>query len=271
METGVTIAADEAERLLDDLAELAALAAAAILARPAAQVAHSLKADNSPVTAADEAAEVIILDGLQRLLPRVPVVAEESNARGARPSLAATYLLVDPLDGTKEFLAGRDDYTVNIAIVTEGIPIAGVIAAPALGSIWRGANGRAQRATLGNIREWSGITTRAWPASGPVVAVSRSHLDAATEAYLGKMPPLTRKTCGSSIKFCEVAQGNADLYPRLGPTSEWDIAAGHAILVAAGGCMTRPDGKPLKYGEDATGFRVPSFIAWGDPQRARMR
>lgn len=260
----------EATLLLNDLTAIASRAADAIRARPAATVAHTVKADQSPVSAADEAAEAVILESLARLLPDMPVVSEEAYQRAAPTTLPPTFLLVDPLDGTREFLAGRDEFAVNIGLISEGIPIAGVIAAPARRLIWRGAAQRAERATDhgdGRIGDLTAIHTRSWPAQGAIAAVSRSHLDPATDAYLAKLP-VARAASGSALKFCAIAQGDADLYPRFGPTCEWDIAAGHAILVAAGGTMTDAAGQPLCYGHLATRLRVPGFLAWGDPGRA---
>jgi 3'(2'), 5'-bisphosphate nucleotidase len=260
----------DAAALLDGLTAIASRAADAIRARPAATVAHTLKADQSPVSAADEAAEAVILDGLMRLVPDIPVVSEEAYQRAAPAHLPSTFLLVDPLDGTREFLAGRDEFAVNIGLVHDGLPIAGVIAAPARHLIWRGAAERAERVTDhgdGRIGDVTAIRTRPWPAQGAVATVSRSHLDPQTEAYLARLP-VTRAASGSALKFCAIAQGNADVYPRFGPTCEWDIAAGHAILVAAGGAMTDASGRPLRYGQLATRLRVPGFLAWGDPSRA---
>lgn len=261
----------EAAALLNDLTAIAVRAIEAIRAVPAFNVPRRLKLDASPVTAADEASEAVILSGLRRLLPDIQAVSEEAFQRAPPASLADTFLLVDPLDGTREFLAGLDEYAVNIAIVSGGVPIAGVIAAPALDLIWRGADGRAERLRHfghGAVGDHTPIRTRPWPAHDAIAVVSRSHLDPATDACLTRLA-VTRAPCGSAIKFCRVAEGAADIYPRFGPTSEWDIAAGHAILAAAGGVMTAADGEPLHYGKRADAFRVPGFIAWGDPQRAR--
>ena len=263
----------EASRLLDDLTEIVSRASAATLAKSFSQVEQRLKPDLSPVTEADEASEAAILDGVGRLLPGVAIIAEESFAR-APARLGASIVIVDPLDGTKEFLAGRDEFTVNVAVVTDGVPVAGLIAAPAQGLLWRGVIGNgAERLRLkwgeGPARayERSAIRTRPAP-ERLVVATSRSHLDELTEEYLSRMPLAKRYLCGSSIKFCHIAQGDADIYPRLSPTNEWDIAAGCAILTAAGGVVTTPDGGNLRFGQAAKRFKVPAFIAWGDPARA---
>jgi 3'(2'), 5'-bisphosphate nucleotidase len=258
------VAADDTE-IAALFTELAIRAATAILRFDCRTIATRQKADRSMVTAADEAAEAAILPGLGALRG-VPVVSEES-ARGAH---SGDYLLVDPLDGTAEFLAGRDEYTVNIALVRDGAPVVGVVAAPALGLLWRGARGAAERLRIdpsGAIAERSAIRTRAWPAQR-VAAISRSHYDAASAEFLTRVAPVTTLVCGSALKFCRLAEGAADIYPRLAPTSEWDVAAGHALVVAAGGAMTAPDGSALSYGASSD-YRVPGFVAWGDPAAAR--
>jgi 3'(2'), 5'-bisphosphate nucleotidase len=182
---------------------------------------------------------------------------------------------VDPLDGTRELLAGRDEFTVNVAFLSSGRPQLGLVGAPAQGLIWRGIEGQgAERLRLaagqavGSAQERRAIRTRPCPRSGMVAAVSRSHLDAETEALLARLPIGDRLACGSAVKFCQLAEGAADLYPRLSPTCEWDVAAGHAVLVAAGGIVTKPDGTKLGYGGVAEHFRVPAFVAWGDPSAA---
>jgi 3'(2'), 5'-bisphosphate nucleotidase len=248
--------------LLDGLTLIAARAAAAILAVPRPDLQARAKADSSPVTAADEASEAVIVRGLGALLPGVAVISEETTAGRAAVG-AGRCLIVDPLDGTREFLAGLDEYVVNIALVEDGRPIAGVVAAPARGLIWRGQTGHgAERLGLAAGSERAPIRTRPRPAQGARVLVSRSHLDAATDAYVERLSRPERFACGSALKFCLLAEGTADIYPRLGPTSEWDVAAGHAVLLAAGGDVRRPDGEPLRYG--AADFRIPGFIATGD-------
>jgi 3'(2'), 5'-bisphosphate nucleotidase len=260
--------------LIDGLTDLVSEAAAAILAIGASALATRTKADQSPVTAADEASDAAIAKGLSRLLPGVSVISEEKLPR---PSLAgvASFALVDPLDGTKEFLAGNGEYTVNVALVVDGVPAAGFIAAPARGIIYRGVVGSgAERlalspgARVGRAAEIRAIRTRRWPAEGLVATVSRSHLEPATELLLRRLPVNTRLPCGSALKFCAIADGTADIYPRLSPTSEWDVAAGHAIITAAGGVVTGPDGLSLSYGRPAAKFRVPAFVAWGDAAAA---
>lgn len=269
---GPEISPQQAERVLDELSEIVSRAAQATLAVPFSAVDRRIKKDLSPVTAADEASEALILEGLARALPGVPVVAEESVAGGARPdALDGSFLLVDPLDGTREFLAGRDEFTVNIAIVTRGVPVAGVIAAPAQGLLWRGVvGGKAERlriklgAAPAEAYDRRYIRTRPAP-ERLTIATSRTHLDEMTEDYLARLPIGKRYLCGSSVKFCHIAEGVADIYPRLSPTHEWDIAAGCAILAAAGGQVTAPDGGALAFGSADGKFLVPGFIARGDP------
>jgi len=252
--------------LIEDLTELVARAAAAILAIAPAALDTRLKADQSPVTAADEAADAVIAQGLARLMPGTAVVSEESRERPA--TLGETFALVDPLDGTKEFVKGLGEYTVNLAIIAGGEPIAGFVAAPALGLLWRGVVGRgAERLGLDRAAAPVAIRCRPAPPSGLVAAASRSHFSAATAAFLDRVGVGSRISCGSSLKFCRVAEGAVDVYPRLGQISEWDIAAGHALVTAAGGVVTTPKGTPLRYGNAAEGFIVPGFIAWGDPAR----
>jgi 3'(2'), 5'-bisphosphate nucleotidase len=266
----LAITPEGALRLLDGLSAIVARAAAATMVKPGTEVERRFKADQSPVTVADEAAEAVILEGLARLIPGLPVVAEESVGR-APADLGTSFAIVDPLDGTKEFIAGRDEFTVNLAIATRGVPVAGVIAAPAQGVLWRGVSGHgSERLTMnwanGHVETRTPIHTRSAP-DRLTVAVSRSHMDKVSEAWLGRFGAIERYPCGSSLKFCHIAEGKADLYPRLGPTSEWDIAAGCAILTAAGGLVTDPDGGPLHFGSGGK-FLVPGFIAWGDPARA---
>ena len=260
-------------RLLDGLTLVVSRAAAAILAMPRASLDPREKPDRSPVTSADMASEAVILEGLARLMPGVAVLSEE--ATGTRPVLPSggRLFIVDPLDGTREFLAGLDEYVVNIALMDNGVPVAGVVAAPARGLIWRGQVGQgAERlvlpkdASLIGLGERVIIRTRARPASGARVLISRSHLDSATDAFVDRLPRPEKIACGSALKFCLLAEGTADIYPRLAPTSEWDIAAGHAVLLAAGGDVRKPDGSALRYGDGyAEGkYLVPAFIASGD-------
>jgi 3'(2'), 5'-bisphosphate nucleotidase len=264
---------ERAKELLDGLTEIVSRASAVTLATPFSKVDRRIKNDLSPVTAADEASEAVILEGLARLLPGVPVIAEESVAR-APQHISASCVIVDPLDGTKEFLAGRDEFTVNVGVVTGGVPIAGIISAPAQGLLWRGVIGHgAERLCLkwgeGPERAYDRTFIRTRPAPARLaVATSRTHLDEITEDFISRMALSKRYLCGSSVKFCHLAQGEADIYPRLSPTHEWDIAAGCAILAAAGGIVTDPSGGQLHFGCAETKFLVPGFVAWGDPARA---
>ena len=225
------------------------------------------KDDGSPVTAADEAAEAAICDALHRFAPDLPVISEEQAARGKpKPIAQGSYFLVDPLDGTREFIAGRDEYTINIALLTDGVPMLGVICAPALGVIWRGTLGYgAERLAIdaaGATGPAEKIHTRKRPDRDFVVLVSRSHLEARTKAYVDRLARAKLVACGSSLKFCRLAEGSADIYPRLAPTHDWDIAAGHALLVAAGGSVATPDGGKVRYGTPE--LLVPDFIALAD-------
>ncbi len=253
--------------LLADLTMTAARAAEVIRQCGAGSL-HN-KADGSPVTAADHAAEAVILRDLQRLAPDIPVVSEErwtdEQSRGT-DFRSEVYFLVDPLDGTREFIAGRDEFTVNLALIAAGVPALGIIAAPAADLAWRGIVGQgAERMRLSDKGQPTAIRTRPRPAE-PVVMVSRSHLDAGTKAYLAGVPHASAVSCGSSIKFCRIAEGTADLYPRLAPTHDWDVAAGHAIVMAAGGDVSAGDGSRLVYGTPKR--LIGDFIACGDP-RAR--
>jgi 3'(2'), 5'-bisphosphate nucleotidase len=259
-----------AVQLLDDLTAIVARACAKISALSSARLVPRMKADQSPVTVADEASEALIIQGIARLLPGVPIISEESaDAQDNR--LDGSFLIVDPLDGTREFLVGRDEFTVNLAVITGGVPIAGIIAAPARGRVWRGIVGmKAERLRLleDGADQAQPIRTRAWPREGAVAAVSRSHFDTATDAFLASLGPIARTASGSAIKFCQVAEGAADIYPRLATTCEWDVAAGQALVVAAGGAVITPQGLPLEYGRTAENFRVPAFVAWGDATRS---
>lgn len=222
------------------------------------------KADGSPVTAADMEAEAAIRAGLTALAPAVPIVSEEDD-RHRHFADGVIYFLVDPLDGTREFIAGRDEYVIAIALMAERTPLAGVIVAPALGMIWRGAAGggaaRLAFAADGTTSLPERIHTRKRPRHEPVALVSRSHFDPHTQAYLQSLPQARTIACGSALKFCRIAEGAADIYPRLAPTHDWDVAAGHAIVVAAGGQMLAPDGAPLRYGTPE--LLIPGFVASG--------
>jgi 3'(2'), 5'-bisphosphate nucleotidase len=268
---GSEILAAQAAQRLDDLTAVIAHACARISAISQEAVVKRAKPDQSPVTNADEASEAAILHGLTRVLRGVPVVSEESPEAGKDFDPRDSFVIVDPLDGTREFLAGTDEFTVNLAIVTHGVPIAGIIAAPKRGRIWRGIVGlKAERLYLtvdGGDRAQT-IQTRRWPDGKALAAVSRSHMDASTDSFLAALGSITRVPSGSAIKFCQVAEGTVDIYPRLATTCEWDVAAGHALVAAAGGVVTGPQGAALAYGRAQENFRVPAFIAWGDAHKA---
>ncbi len=255
----------------DDLID-ALLTAAVAAGRAALEIYRSAftvtqKADRSPVTAADHASERIILEHLARLAPAVPVVAEEAAAGGSIPQVRDEFFLVDPLDGTKEFIHRNGEFTVNIALIRRRIPALGVVYSPVSGMLYAGnvAAGQAFRCSYPADGMTSGprerLQVRPVPATGITAVVSRSHSTPETEAYLRHYPVSDRVSVGSSLKFCLVAAGEADLYPRLGPTMEWDTAAGHAVLTAAGGKVLAPGGEPLAYGK--AGFRNSFFVASG--------
>ncbi|MDA9402165.1 3'-5'-bisphosphate nucleotidase [Bradyrhizobium sp. CCBAU 45389] len=265
------IEAEAASGLLEPLTALVVKAGEAILGVNRAAMRVDGKQDGSPVTEADLAADRIIADGLAQLADDVPTLSEERTQLAA-PPFQGSFFLIDPLDGTKEFVAGRDEFTVNLALVTRGVPLLGIVSAPALGLLWRGIVARgAERvrfdgAAIGTAEP---IQTRKLPAPGEpwVAAVSRSHGDPKSEAFIDNRPNAVRKTCGSAVKFGRIAEGSADIYPRFGPTSEWDVGAGCAVVTAAGGRVTDGKGGELSFGQRRdTGFIIPEFIAWGDPQ-----
>ena len=259
---------EAAAALIEPLTDLVIRAGAAILAVNRAAMKVDGKTDGSPVTEADLAADRIIGEGLARLAPEIPSLSEE-RLHLAKLPYEDSFFLIDPLDGTKEFVAGRDEFTVNLALVTRGAPLLGIVAAPALGLIWRGIVGRgAERLTLGSgAPTVEPIRTRPCPPRGQpwTVAVSRSHGDKRSEAFIADRPGAMRSELGSAVKFGRVAEGLVDIYPRLSPTCEWDVAAGHAVVTAAGGRITDSKGQPLHFGAGREDFIVPEFIAWGDP------
>ena len=218
------------------------------------------KADASPVTEADERAEAFIVPALRALAPGIPVVAEDMAARGQADSIGRSFWLVDPLDGTREFINRNGEFTVNVALVHDGSPLLGVVGAPALGRLYAGVVG--QGAWVEDAQGRRAIHTRPVPAEGLSVVASRSHGDAAAlDRFLHGRVVAQLVNAGSSLKLCLLAAGEADLYPRLGRTMEWDIAAGHGVLAAAGGGVLTLDGAPFGYGK--RGFENPHFAAWG--------
>ncbi|WP_428527465.1 3'(2'),5'-bisphosphate nucleotidase CysQ [Roseibium sp.] len=266
-----------ADGQVETLLNLAVAAGAEILKVYAEDFSASVKGDGSPVTVADQAAEDVILKGLADLFPDVPVVAEESVEAGQLPEGGARYFLVDPLDGTKEFVKRNGEFTVNIALIDEGTPIFGVVYAPALKEVyWGGAlpGGEAQSAFQGQVSggeivDVGKISVRKPPESGLSVLASRSHLSEETEALIAKLKVAEKVCVGSSLKLCWVAAGRADLYPRMAPTMQWDIAAGDAVVRAAGGHVVLAEtGGDFVYrlAEGATkdDLRNPHFIAVSD-------
>lgn len=259
------MSATEDQAMLGVMESLAIAAGRAIARIAANGVTAETKADDSPVTAADREAEAIILAGLRQHFPHVPVVAEEEYAAGlATQAPGETFFLVDPLDGTREFVAGRPDYTVNIALVRDGAPVVGVVHAPARGRLWSGCPGMASQAGVdadGRIADR--VSMAVIPAVRPPrIVASRSHNTPETDAFIARHPGAAIVSVGSSLKFCLVAAGEADLYPRFGRTMEWDTAAGDAVLRAAGGLTRTLDGEPLRYGK-APVFDNPHFVATG--------
>ena len=250
------------ETLLSEVIELALRAGAVILDYYAKETVARAKADRSPVTDADEAAEAVIVPVLRKLMPDIPVIAEEAVARGGAPKLAnGRFWLVDPLDGTREFLNRNGEFTVNIALVENSVPVLGVVHAPALDLTFAGRGPGTAIRKQGSAK-FEPIAARLPPKDGVVVVASRSHGDpAALDKFLAGKKVAGMREAGSALKFGLVASGDADLYPRFGRTMEWDTAAGHAVLLAAGGSMETLDGKPFLYGKPD--FANPGFVARG--------
>lgn len=223
------------------------------------------KADSSPVTEADEAAEELLTAAILAVDPGAIIVGEEAHAAGVRPDPCARFWLIDPLDGTKDFVAGRTGYSVNIGLIEAGVPVLGLVLSPRDGMLWAGSAGHgAWRETAAGARVR--IATRRLP-DAPVAVASHSHMDAATEAWLTaaalRFQSLDRQSAASSLKFCRLAEGSADLYPRHGPTMEWDTAAAHAVLLAAGGTIRATGGGPFAYAKP--GYLNTGFLAVADP------
>jgi len=257
-------------QLAEALVPAAIAAGEAILKVRAGTVAVSHKADSSPVTEADNAAEAIILAALATIAPGVPVVAEEAVAAGRLPQVDGVFFLVDPLDGTKEFVKGGDDFTVNIALIRNGVPAMGIVLAPATDTLYVGVAGEgAWIADASDLAARRTIAVRD-PAAKIDVVASKSHRTPETDTYIARYPVGDLVSAGSSLKFCLVAEGKADLYPRMGTTMQWDTAAGDAVLRAAGGACQSAEGGVLPYGpngeEGVAAFRNPWFIAVGGIQ-----
>ena len=255
--------------LMNDLTGLALSAGSKVMEIYAGNANGWLKDDKSPVTEADLAAEKIILEGLARLAPDIPVISEEATAQGKEPVWGKRFFLVDPLDGTREFLSRNGEFTVNIALIEDRLPVAGVVYAPAVNRLFRGeaAVGAAQAVVKPGLSadecNWRAISVRQPPAGGLTAVASRSHCDDDTRAWLARHNITNVVSAGSSLKLCLVAAGEADAYPRFGRTMEWDTAAGHAVLAAAGGMVKTVTGEDLVYAKAHRGFDNPGFIASG--------
>jgi 3'(2'), 5'-bisphosphate nucleotidase len=246
--------------LLTLAADLAQRAGEAILRVRAGGFSVAHKADESPVTAADHAAEALILAGLRQATPDIPVIAEEEMAAGREPAVGQMFWLIDPLDGTREFSSGNDDFAVCVGLVQDRYPVLGAVGVPAMGEVFGGIVGEGAWKDSGGGRR--AIEARAAPAEGAVVLASRHHgRDASLDAWLEGKRVSSIVHMGSALKFLRLAEGEADLYPRLGRTMEWDTAAAQAVLEAAGGAVETADGKRLAYRKP--GWDNPHFFCRG--------
>jgi 3'(2'), 5'-bisphosphate nucleotidase len=253
---------DTATDIGEALAEIAAEAAAIILPLWRTELEVTAKADHSPVTEADRRGETLILAGLARRFPGVAVISEEHASEFGTPDeIGPRFFLVDPLDGTKAFVRGDPHFTVNIALIEHGQPVAGAVAAPASSELWR-------TSAEGVLKSHGGgpsalIRPRQWPAGEALALISHTMKTETADALAEQYGFHRREPMDSSIKFCRIAEGAADIYPRHGPTMEWDTAAGHAVLICAGGQVTQPDGAPFVYGKASEGFKNTWFVARG--------
>lgn len=222
---------------------------------------HS-KADESPVTEADRRGELLILERLREAFPGIPIVSEEHASEFGTPdAIGPRFFVVDPVDGTKAFVRGDPSFTVNIGLIENGRPVAGAVNAPATGETWFTAPGGARKRVNGGPP--SAVRVRSWPADAAVALISHTMKPETTEALAREYGFHQTQAMDSSIKFCRIAEGAADIYPRHGPTMEWDIAAGHAVLEAAGGRVLTPEGEAVAYGKASAGFRNGWFVARG--------
>lgn len=262
--------ASDLKMLAEGLLGVALAAARVQMAHFAAGVAATKKADKSPVTVADRQSEEIILDGLARVAPGVPVVSEEAAADGKVPQIGRTFFLVDPLDGTKPFIRREPHFTINIALIEDRTPVFGLLYAPAIpdfyvtpgpAEAWATRLAPTSEAQTLAACRLEPLRTRVPDPNAIAAFVSQSHTNKATQRFLDQYQVVEQRALASSLKFGLIARGEADIYPRVGQTSEWDTAAGHAVLAAAGGALTTLDGEPLLYGKP--GFRNPGFVAWG--------
>jgi 3'(2'), 5'-bisphosphate nucleotidase len=260
-------ASSETQSLTDNdigaaLAEIAAEAARLILPLWRTGLEVIEKSDKSPVTEADRRAETLILEGLARLFPGVPVISEEDASEFGTPdAIGPRFFLVDPLDGTKAFVRGDPHFTVNIGLIEAGRPVAGAVAAPASGELWHTTAGGVLKRHGGGPAE--PIHPRVWPQGEALALISHTMKEETADKLAEQYLFHRREPMDSSIKFCRIAEGRADIYPRHGPTMEWDTAAGHAVLIAAGGSVTTPEGEPFVYGKADQGFKNGWFVARG--------
>jgi len=258
--------------LMEALCRIAVQAGAAIMDHYATDIVVNEKDDKTPVTAADQDAEDIILPALAIAAPGIPIVSEEATAAGTKPEVGPAFFLVDPLDGTREFINKNGEFTVNIALIEDGHPTMGVVYAPAKNRIFYSAgSGKAYEqdiepnatGCLDKATKPARLAVRTADPKGMIAVASRSHRDHKTDEYLEMYNIKDFLTAGSSLKFCLIAAGEADIYPRHGRTMEWDTAAGHAVLSGAGGRVDEMDGSPLKYGKLERGLDNPYFVAKG--------
>jgi len=244
------------------LADICEAAAREILPLWRAGIDVDRKADNSPVTEADRRGEALILAELEKRFPGVPVISEEDASEfGVPASIGPRFFLVDPLDGTKAFVRTDPNFTVNIALIDGGRPVAGAVTAPATNESWYTDGGQAMKRKAGEAPR--PVRVRPWPTGVAVALVSHTMKEAVAEELAATYGFDLRTPMDSSIKFCRIAEGSADIYPRHGPTMEWDVAAGHAVLEAAGGRMATAEGEPFTYGKAEAGFRNGWFVARG--------
>lgn len=265
-DTSMTLSAQVRDRIATTLAEIACEAGEILRAYHGGDCPHVLKPDGSPASAADLESERLILDALARHWPDIPVIAEESSHDDPPADL---FFLVDPLDGTRDFLAGNPEYSVNIGLIEGDRPVAAALAAPGLGRVWC-AGVTAFEAAIEDGRPTAPVPigVRAMPAGGLVALVSSRHGDSETEACLATLPIGERRGAASALKFCLIASGEADIYIRCGPTMEWDTAAGDHVLTRAGGRVVVPSGETITYGHHDLHYRNGPFAALGDPSYA---
>jgi len=245
-----------------ELAEICEAAARLILPLWRSGLAVTRKADESPVTEADQRAEALILEALRSRFPEIPIISEEDAAEFGTPdAIGPRFFLVDPLDGTKAFVRGDPHFTVNIGLIEDGRPVAGAVAAPPSGEVWWTQAGQAMKRLKG--ADARPVRARPWPPGAALALISHTMKVETADKLAAEYGFDLREPMDSSIKLCRIAEGAADIYPRHGPTMEWDTAAGHAVLEAAGGRLTTPEGEPFIYGKAQEGFRNGWFVARG--------